>query len=158
MQRSAIVRSGLLALAAVLGLASCAQSGDTVSKVKIFRLDPKARSRGVDPAIAFEYRHRLHGAITAEEFAERAGNYYTAFWSVMDRSQPVTVRFEYKQAATGSKVNVIEQEVAEPKRSNITEFQVTGPAYATGGKIVAWRIVLKRGKEELATRDSYLWK
>jgi hypothetical protein len=151
-------RTGAL-LAAALGLSACGTTGDAVNKVKILRLDPNGqRVMAGDPAIDFERRYRLHGALTAEEVAERTGNYYTIFWSVADRSAPVTVRFEYLQAKTGSQVRVIERTVDQPKASNITEFQVTGAAFAQDGKVLAWRILLQRGKETLATRESYLWR
>ncbi len=139
-------------------MSACSSSGDAVSKVKIFRLDPSHRLNAAgDPAIGFEYRHRLHGAITNEEFTNRTGTYYTTFFSVVDRSQPVTVRFEYRQNKTGSKVHTQETVVDAPKRSNVTEFKVIGKDFIEGGSIIAWRISLVRGKEVLATRNSYLW-
>lgn len=143
---------------AALGLSACQTTGDTVSKVKIYRLDPAAqRVMAGDPAIDFERRYRLHGALTAEEVAERHGNYYTIFWSVADRSAPVTVRFEYRQTKTGSRVQVIDQTVDRPGATNTTEVQITGAPYTEGGKVLAWRVSLMRGKETLATRESYLW-
>lgn len=155
----AIVRRVGAVLLAVLGLSACNSARDTVSKVKIYRLDPTAdRIMAGDPAIDFERRHRLHGALTAEEVTARSGSYYTVFWSVADRSAPVTLRFEYLQAKTGPKVKVIETTVDQPKAANTTEFQVIGPAYVQDGKVLAWRVLLMRGKETLAVRESYLWK
>lgn len=110
-----------------------------------------------DPAIDFERRHYLHGALTTEEVAGRTGNYYTVFWSVADRTAPVTLRFEYRQAKSGSEVRVIEKTIDQPRSSNTTEFQVAGPAYAENGKVLAWRVLLTRGQQTLATRESYLW-
>ncbi len=145
-------------LVAALGLGACGTTGDTVKKVKIYRLDPAGpRVMAGDPAIDFERRYRLHGALTTEEVAARSGNYYTVFWSVADRSSPVTVRFEYRQAKSGSKVKVIEQTTDQPKASNLTEFQVTGPAFLEDGKVLAWRVLLVRGRETIAARESYLW-
>jgi hypothetical protein len=154
----AFVRRCATLLVAALALSACGTTGDSVNKVKIYRLDPAgARAAAGDPAIDFERRHRLHGALTAEEVAERGGNYYTVFWSVADRSAPVTVRFEYRQAKNGSKVRVIERTVDAPKASNITEFQVIGPAFTQDGRVLAWRVVLQRGNQTLAERQSYLW-
>lgn len=158
MARPVFVRLGCGVVLAALGLSSCATTGDTVSKVKIYRLDPSTqRVMAGDPAIDFERRHRLHGALTAEEVTARSGNYYTVFWSVADRSAPVTLRFEYRQAKSGSQVRVIEQTVDQPRHTNTTEFQITGPAYTEGGKVLAWRVLVMRGKETLAARESYLW-
>lgn len=158
MSPKANFRAGILAICAAVGMSACASSGDAVSKVKIFRLDPGHRLNAAgDPAIGFEYRHRLHGAISNEEFTNRTGNYYTTFFSVADRSQPVTVRFEYRQTNTGSKVRTQEQIVEAPKGSNVTEFRVTGSDFLEGGSVIGWRVSLVRGKEILATRKSYLW-
>lgn len=151
------IRLGCLLLAAALGLSSCGSTGDAVSKVKIFRLNPSARINSNDPALDFERRHYLHGALTAEEVASRSGNYYKVFWSVADRATPVVLRFEYRQALTGSKVHVIEQTVDAPKHSNLAEFQVTGESFAKQGKVIAWRVLIQRGKQTLASRESYLW-
>ncbi|MGI8604952.1 MAG: hypothetical protein ACR2OZ_18430 [Verrucomicrobiales bacterium] len=156
MQITATVRLGLLSLVSAIGLGACA-SGDAISKVKIFRLDSTRRVTAADPAIAFEQRHYLHGAITAEEVRAREGNYYTVFWSVADPRQPVTLRFEYRQAKTGSKVHVIESIFEDPSAQNTTDVQVIGDAFQQGGSVLAWRASLVRDKEILATRRSYLW-
>jgi hypothetical protein len=144
-------------LAAVLALSGCSSPGDSISKVKILRLDPGQRIIAADPAIDFERRYRLHGAITSEEVADRKGNYYTVQWSVADRLQPVTLRMEYRQAIDPVKIQTIEQTIDAPRRSNTSEFHITGPAFAQGGRVVAWRLLLMRGKQVLATRQSYLW-
>jgi len=155
----AFVRLGGSLAVAALGLSACSTTGDSVGKVKIFRLDPSAqRVMAGDPAIDFERRHRLHGALTTEEVTKRTGNYYTVFWSVADRTSPVTLRFDYRQAKSGSLVRTIEQTVDQPRHTNTTEFQITGPAYVEGGKVLAWRVSLVRGTQTLATRESYLWR
>lgn len=146
-----------LALALVALLAGCASSGDAISKVKIYKLRSDQRVEAADPSIRFEQKHRLHGAVTAEEVREREGNYYTVFWSVADPSQPVTLRFEYKQAATGSRVHTIEVPVEAPRSHNVTDIKVVGQPFAQGGSVVAWRVLLTRGGETLATHQSFLW-
>ena len=158
MALSASVRLGGVLLVAALGLSACGTTGDAVTKVKIFRLDPSAqRVMAGDPAIDFERRHYLHGALTSEEVTNRMGNYYTFFWSVADSSSPVTLRFEYRQAKSGSEVRVVEKTIDQPRASNITEFQITGPAFTEYGKVLAWRLLVVRGQQTLATRESYLW-
>jgi hypothetical protein len=154
MKFSAILRPVWVACAA--GLSACA-TGDAISKVKIFRLDATQPLRAADPAISFEQRRHLHGAITAEEVQAREGNYYTIFFSLADPSQPVTVRFEYRQANTGSKVLVIEQPIDDPGRGNTTDIAVIGDAFHQNGRVLAWRVSLVRGKQVLASRHSYLW-
>ena len=46
------------------------------------------------------------GAITAEEYRERYGYYFTIFWKTDAPGSPNTVRLEYTQANTGATVHV----------------------------------------------------
>jgi hypothetical protein len=151
-------------LAAGLGLflASCSTKsvgeGATIYKVNPYHLiDAKEQGKAADRSLRFEHERKLHGAISDAERAERQGDYYTVFWKVKDRSQPVTVRFEYKQKATGLKLKVLEQEVTDIGRSNTTDFSVIGNDYLVNGPVTAWRVVLLRGKDTLVTYNSYLW-
>ncbi|GEP45009.1 hypothetical protein [Brevifollis gellanilyticus] len=152
----------LLALAvAVSALASCSTTkvgnGASISKVKYYHLVPSKPILVQDQAIVFERLHYLYGAVTKAEVMARAGHYYTIWWKVDDRSQPVTVRFEYRQANNGLITKVLEEEVSDIRRSNTTKFQVTGDEYSSNGRVTAWRVSLMRGKEELVTKASYLW-
>lgn len=146
---------------ALSSLASCSSipkgTGGAVTKVKIYNLNPAARLRADDPSIRFERQYYLHGAITQAEQLERAGQYYTVFWKVDDRSQPVTLKFEYRQRDTGLAIKVKEVEITDVNRSNITKFQVTGEEARTSGPVTSWRASIVRGKEQLATAESYLW-
>ncbi len=146
---------------ALFSLASCSSipkgTGGAVTKVKIYSLNPSARLRAADPSLTFERQYHLYGAITQAEQLERAGQYYSVFWKADDRSQPVTVKFEYRQRSTGLAVKVKEVEITEVNRSNITKFEVIGEESRTGGQVTAWRASIMRGKEQLATAESYLW-
>ncbi len=128
-----------------------------MSKVKIYRLDPSARIKVADPSIRFERQHYLYGAITHAEQMDRAGIYYQVFWKATDRSQPATVRFEYRQRDTGLKTKVKEVQVSDIRNSNVTDFQVTGEEFRTDGPVTAWRVTVVRGKEQLVAYDSFLW-
>lgn len=144
-----------------LVMASCSTvsvgPGGRISKVKYYHLVPGNPVRTVDPAVEFERDHHLFGAVTRTEVLQRTGHYYTIFWRADDRTQPVTVRFEYRQANTGLNAKVIEEEVADLRRTNVSKFQVTGDDYSTHGRVTAWKVTLLRGKEELASQQSYLW-
>jgi hypothetical protein len=37
------------------------------------------------------------------------------------------------------------------------EFAVIGEDFTKGGKVLAWKATVTRGKRVLATRQSYLW-
>jgi hypothetical protein len=155
-----------------------------ITKVKYYLLDPLAQNtQSADLAIPFERDHLLHGAITQADVIERTGHYYTIFWRAEDRSQPVKVRFEYRQRNTGLKVLTKEVEVSNIRRDNITKFQVTGSEFISmeelgklssellarasrgrtgtlnegGNRVTCFRVSLVRGKETLAEYRSFLW-
>jgi len=132
--------------------------GGEIAKVKYYLLQPQEVLRTTDPALQFERQHYLYGAITAAEVIARTGNYYTVMWKAYDRTQPVTVRFEYRQEKTALALKTLEQEVTDVRRRNLTEFKVVGKDFETGGRVTAWRVTLLRGKEELVSQNSYMWK
>lgn len=146
-----------------MALASCSSTnppgpGGHIVKVKYYRLDAsKPPIGGLDPSVTFEHNYHLHGAVSNAERSARDGHYYVVMWKVTDRSQPVTVRLEYRQQNTGTKVHVLEQEATRIKRDNLTRFEVNGERFTTGGAVVSWRITLVRGKQVLAEAKSYLW-
>lgn len=150
------------AVLAFASLASCTITskgpGGEISKVKYYYLNTLFNMRTEEPAIIFEREHHLHGAYTAAEQIARTGHYYVVMWRAYDRSQPVTVRLEYRQANTALQVKTLEQQVTDVRRRNQTHFQVTGSEFQAGGRVTAWRVSLLRGKEELASQQSYLWK
>ena len=163
MIQSARLFSTLGCLAIVLMTAtSCTSTirgnGGAVKKVKTYHLQPNQRVQGNDPAVNFERSYYLHGAVTMAEQMERAGQYYTFFWKVDDRSQPVTLRFEYRQQKTGLTTKIKEEQVSDINRTNIARFNVTGPEYQADGPVTSWRLIVLRGKEELVQANSYLWK
>ncbi len=149
----------LLAAASLLSSCSSASKGPggTISKVKQFHLIPTERVVSSDRSITFERQHLLRGAITAAEQRERAGQYYAVLWKVHDRSQPVTVKFQFRQANSGLEIATIEQTVTDVRRSNWTKFQVTGPDYHGRGRVTSWKITLERQGQVLASQQSYLW-
>jgi hypothetical protein len=158
--RSTFCRLFALALlASVIGSCSSVSvgPGGQISKVKYYHLHPGNPVSTVDPAVQFERDYLLFGAVTKAEVTDRFGHYYTVFWKVNDRSQPVTVRFEYRQANTGLAAKAVEQEVTDFQRTNSSKFQVSGSEYTAAGRVTAWKVTLLRGQEELASQQSYLW-
>lgn len=149
-----------LALALVI-LAACSTTsvgpGGKVMKVQHYHLVPGQARTIMDPAIAFERDHHLYGAVTRAEFNQRLGQYYTIFWRANDRTAPVKVLFEYRQANSGLQVKTQEHAVESPRRTQVSKFQVIGDEYQTGGRVTSWRVRLMRGSEELAAQQSYLW-
>ena len=143
---------------AAAGLVSCSTSKDAeISKVKYYRFDARKRLVTADPAISFEQKYYLYGAVSEEEVAARQGIYFNVHWGVKDRSQPVKLVLTYRQANTGSALHTKEVEPGTIKRSNVTEISVVGDEWLKDGHLTAWKISLMRGKEELAEHHSYLW-
>lgn len=148
-----------------LTLASCgstkkktADTGAKIEKVKYFHL--KDLTRNVitnDPSIPFEREYRLYGAVSVKERNERMGHYYDILWKATDRSQPVTVRLEYRQQKSGLTIKTKEETVQAPKKGNVTRFNVVGEEYTKDGPVNSWRVTLVRGKEVLSEEKSYLW-
>ncbi len=147
----------LLPVLAVAALSSCASKPQGFTKVKIYRLNPTAKINAVDPSIPFEQQHLLYGAVTNDDRDARGGNYYTFFWKADDRTQPVKLRFEYRQAATRSAVKRVEVDITDVKRNNVSKVQITGAEYQTNGKVLAWRAVLLQGGKEIASTQSFMW-
>jgi len=149
---------------AILGfaLAACSSAvegpGGRIVKVKYYHMMPGEPLRTTDPAMIFEFQRLFHGAVTLKEINERYGHYYTVFWKAADRNAgPVTIRLEYLQALSGLNKRVQEQVVEDIRRSNISKFQVTGDEYYKRGRVIAWRLSILRGKEELVSQQSALW-
>jgi hypothetical protein len=159
-----LIRPSRVLLAAGLGLllASCSTkqvgAGATITKVNPYHMpDALAPIDAADPALTFERNALLHGAISISERREREGNYFTVFWKAKDRSQPVTVRLEYRQKKTGLTVKKVEQEVTDVHRNNTTKFAFIGNEYLTNGPVTSWRASIVRGKDTLVDYKSYLW-
>ena len=106
-----LIGSRLLGAAlAVFLVASCNSvskgPGGEITKVKYYYLQPLEIIHSQDPAILFERQHYLFGAYTAAEQIARTGHYYTVMWKADDRTGPLTVRFEYRQANRALKVMI----------------------------------------------------
>ncbi len=152
-------RPAAILFAVAVLLASCASTPEVgFSKVKIYRLDPDKRPDMADPALAFEYKHHMYGAVTATDRDARRGNYYTFFWNTPDLTRPVTVKFEYRQSQTGFAVHTLESVTTELKGgTNTTRFEVAGEDYKRRGKLLGWKATLIQGGKVISVKKSYLW-
>ena len=141
----------------VLGLVSCGGLEPGLD-VKSFRLREAGEVGDENEVVRAERLRRLHGAVSMEEREARLGDYYTVRWNgpAGTESQPVQIVFEYRQAATGSKILSMSQEHAGTATGSV-EFAVRGEAYQKGGRVLAWRIRLYRGGDLVDTKRSYLW-
>lgn len=146
----------LVTLVATL-VAACGSPAPIKVQSQLVR-DAAQESWNLDPMIRNEKLRRLHGAVTNEELAGRLGHYYTIRWRNRDVAKgPATLTFEYQQVATASEIKTIRKELPENATSGVVEIEVTGEDYRQGGRVLAWRITLRRGDETVATRQSYLW-
>jgi len=148
----------LAGISAVTLLAACQGGPDTaIQRVDYFHLKALQTERTDNPMINHQPRQFLHGAISQEERRARLGNYYTVRWAVDDRSLPVTLRFEYRQANVGSEVREQTVTINQISRTNKTEFQVTGDDYLSDGRVLAWRLSLEQDGVILGQESSFLW-
>ena len=110
-----------------------------------------------DPMVRGEVQRRLHGAVTTAERLDRIGQYYTVLWRDDNPGAAVEVIFDYQQAATGSVVKRMTRTFEAGAAGGCAEFEVTGENLRKNGRVLAWRVALRRGERELASKQSYLW-
>jgi hypothetical protein len=149
----------LSACVAFLLLTGCTTSGSgpvAITKVNPYHVQNGPFVRTEDLMLDFEQRRYLYGAVENTEKAELFGNYYTIFWK-SETKAPATVRFEYRQGSTGLKIHSQELVVSEPKRSNVTKFEVIGGDYQRDGKVTQWKASIVENGSVVAEYKSYLW-
>lgn len=133
----------------------CAGPGE-VLVVKQFTVRDQEKKAGVDPMISHEKQRRLYGAVSMEERKGRLGQYYTVLWDSAEVGElGGEIEFRYLQGASGSRVKVMRRGVSG--RKGRAEFAVIGDDYFENGRVLAWKVRLLAGGEELATKQSYLW-
>ena len=54
----------------------------------------------------------------------------------------MTVRFQYRQASTGSRILELAQSVPADDGTGVVEFAIAGDSYLKGGRVLAWRMLL----------------
>ena len=152
----------LLVVSAVVGVcslfASCASKD--LMQVKQYHL------RSIDvvnmkqaPMVRGEQMYRMRGAVSREERSHRLGQYYSVRWKKdSNAGAAVKIVMDYQQAATGSKVLSMWQELPAAETNGLTEFSVSGESYRTGGRVLAWRIRMISGDSVLSEKRSYMWK
>ena len=149
--------------AAAVTLSACGTTGQNaggiarITKVNPYHLKPGEWTKTEDRMIAFEQAHRYHGAISAEEYRERFGYYFTIFWKSEAPGSPNTVRLEYTQANTGATIHVKDVPVDSAKRRNTTEIPVVGEEYLANGAVTSWKASVLSGEEVIADYRSFLW-
>ena len=150
------IRYSLLAMAF---LAACTGPRDALV-VKQFQLRDQNRNASDEPMVRMEKERRLRGAVSMEQRKERLGQYYTLIWSdpAGVGQGGVEVIFEYQQGATASLVKRMVKSFPASDEKGTAEFAMIGEDYFKGGKVLAWKATVQRGKKVLASRQSYLWR
>lgn len=146
-----------LVILGAVGLISCGGTKGVVNLRQYHLRSVSADTGGIE-SIRAEKLKRLHGAVSAEERRNRLGHYYIIRWKGPKgrEADPVRILFQYRQAATGSAIRRMETTLPGT-RKGVTEFQVTGPTYLEGGRVLAWHLGFYRGEELVETLQSYLW-
>ena len=145
-------------LLAVLLLGACAGPRDPLI-VKQFKLRDQAPAVSEEPLVKMEKDRRLRGAVSMAERGARLGQYYTLIWSDAAGvgQGEVELVFQYQQGATASRVKRMVRNFPASDSAGSVEFAVIGDDYLKGGKVLAWKATLQRGKQVVASRQSYLW-
>lgn len=109
--------------------------------------------------VRMEKERHLRGAVSMAERRGRLGQYYTLVWHDPEGVGQGSARlvFEYQQGASGSRVKRMVRDFSASDPEGVSEFAVIGDDYFDGGKVLAWKATLQRGKRVIATRQSYLW-
>jgi len=151
------VKRCLVLLAVLLPLA-CAGPHEALM-VKQFQLRDVRDSVGDDPMVRNEKLRRLHGAVSMEERRQRLGQYFTVLWEDpggVGNGEPELV-FEYQQGGTASLIKRMVRRFEPSQPAGVAEFSVIGDDYFNNGRVLTWKVTLRRGTRVIATRQSYLW-
>tara|TARA_R110002096_G_scaffold14302_12_gene49886 strand:- start:8184 stop:8669 length:486 start_codon:yes stop_codon:yes gene_type:complete len=149
----------LLLCGTAIGLCSCKTTSSPVAitKVNPYFLESSSHIETVDRMVEFERRRYLYGTVTSAERHDIMGQYYSIFWETTSKN-PATVRLEYRQGGSGSTVLMKEVYEANPKRKNVTKFEVIGDEFWDGGKVSQWKASVIENGEVVADYQSFLWK
>ena len=149
------MRAMIVAGSLVLFLVGCGTREPLVVKQFTVReVDSNTRD---DLMVRGEIQKRLYGAIAREDREKRKGQYYSVRWRANPAGGPVKVRFQYRQAATGSRLRELVQTVDAGRGTGVVEFSVAGDSYLQGGRVLAWRMILSQDGQHLAEKKSFLW-
>lgn len=150
-------RLPILLFALLLG--ACVGPTKTL-EVKQFHLRDESLASTEEPMVRMEKLRRLHGAVSGSERRNRLGQYYTLFWNDPDGvgQGEVEVVFQYQQGGSGSLVKRMSKKFPASDAAGTVEFAIIGEDYFTRGKALTWKATVYRGKRELASRQSYLWR
>jgi hypothetical protein len=145
-------------LVLLMGLGACAGHKDPLV-VKQFKMLNEQTDTVQDPMIRGEKQRHRRGAVSMAERTARLGAYYTVVWnSPLETGRgEVEVLFEFQQGATASLVKRMVKRFPATATSGQAEFAIIGNDYLKNGRVLAWKMTLRRGDRVLATRKSHLW-
>jgi len=127
--------------------------------VKQFQLRDQTPGASDEPMVKMEKERRLHGAVSMAERRNKLGQYYALLWNDpagVGRGEVETI-FQYQQGASASRVKRMTRSFPSSDSEGTAEFAVIGDDYFKGGRVLAWKATLLRGKRIISTRQSYLW-
>lgn len=128
-----------------------------ITKVNPYHLTEAQLVKTEDEMIKFEHRRHIYGNVDAADLREHKGYYYTVFWNSKNKA-PATVRFDYRQGATGPEIHTKEIQVSDPKRRNATRFEIVGTEYQKLGRVTQWKASIIENGTVVAEYKSFLWK
>lgn len=144
-------------VAGILGLVLASCGSREPLEIKQFTVRNIEDDWSQDLLVSGEVKKRLYGAVEQAEREKRKGQYYSARWRAAPSGGPVKVRFQYRQAASGSRVQELVHTVPATEGTGVVEFAIAGDSYLKGGRVLAWRTILSQGGVELGVKKSFLW-
>lgn len=136
-------------------LASCGSQEPLV--VKQFTVRETDPGWSEDLMVRGEIQKRLYGAVDQADREKRKGQYYSVRWRANPAGGPVEIRFQYRQAASGSRILTLAQKVPAAEGVGVVEFSVAGDSFQKGGRVLAWKMTLSQDGGVLAEEKSFLW-
>lgn len=147
------VKFFLLVIGFLFGVISCSQQ--EALEVRQFHLRTTEVPDGHE-FIRGEVNQLLHGAVTLEERRRRLGDYYTVRWREVDGAGEVTILFEYRQEIGGALVRQKRVTLPSAVRGKV-RFEVAGEEFQKRGRVLSWRVTLRKGGREIGQKQSFLW-
>ncbi|MGJ8677265.1 MAG: hypothetical protein ACSHX0_07090 [Akkermansiaceae bacterium] len=141
---------------------ACSVKNDELLRVRQFKLKESEVDKDNSQMVRGEQLYILKGAVTQAERKEKLGEYYTIRWQLPKESDTSggekKVIMDYQQSATAAEKLQLSRDLPRGETKGRVEFHITGEAYRTKGRILAWRVRLMDGVNVIDEKRSYLWR
>ncbi len=165
MPESTMLKRFIIIIAGCFGVIGCSTDNQNLTVDKFTLRSIKIEDSN-SSMVRGDQQKRLYGAVTIQEHKQRIGQYYSFSWNLLglpesaensNKKQPISLIFQYQQAATGKHITSIKKTYSLGKTEGTWQFNNIGNDYVKAGRILAWRAELFRGEAMITSKESYLW-